>query len=195
MEPASKKVLGTQGPTPRSPHPGPSEQAHRCPLCMPGWVECWPARGAAHLRPVSQVRCWASKTPKVTDRGQSHAAGTSRQGQAMLGGIRRGDRGGLRDWDPQPPWCPGVGWVGLSELPAGCCGRREGLALGGPGTALGPGAGQDGLGPQLGTQGAAGWVVRRLVLAGLWGGWGWAGRRGGRLTAPTQLSVRSELRP
>lgn len=83
----------------------------------------------------------------------------------------------------------GTGWGSESRLLDAAAPR------GGPGTALGPGAGHDGLGPQLGTQGAAGWVVRRPVPAGLWGGWGWVGRRGGRLTAPTQLSVRSELRP
>lgn len=93
LEPASEKVSGAQGPTPHSPHLGPSEQAHRCPLCTPGWAGCRPARAVAHLRPVSQVRCWASETPKVTDGGQSHATGTSRQGQATLGGIRRGRQG------------------------------------------------------------------------------------------------------
>lgn len=128
-------------------------------------------------RQGSKSRCWHQQARP----GHAWRHQEGRQGRSQ----------GLGPAASLVPW----GGLGLSESPAGCCSRREGLALGGPGTALGPGAGQDGLGPQLGTQGAAGWVVRRLVLAGLWGGWGWAGRRGGRLTAPTQLSVRSELRP
>ena len=65
----------------------------------------------------------------------------------MPGNIRRGNRGGHRDGDPQLSWCPGACRGSESRL-LDTAAAVVGLAPRRPGAALGPGAGQDGQGPR-----------------------------------------------
>lgn len=103
----------------------------------------------------------------------------------MLGGIRRGDRGGLRDWDPQPPWCPGVGWGSQSCLLDAAAAARDWL-LGDRGQLLGRALGRMAWGRSL---------ARRGPQGGWLGGWSWqdsgeagGGRAGGVAGSRHQLS-------